>query len=185
MKIKTITYLLLITILLYGCTKCKEITGSTERVSPSDISILFPYKEGGKIKFKRNKKDTVEFQNLGLQTKYEYYNTEEDCPVKKALEQKYMQFVDSINGNNFYLINYRTRSYTYYFSIVINNVGISNSNTLSYAPKQPVISTNILGKEYDTVSVWGNHVGDSAVFKTKKYGLLKFTSNGNLLELIP
>lgn len=185
MEIKTITYLLLISTFFYGCSKCKETTGSTERVSPSDISILFPYKEGDKIKYIRNKKDTVEFQNLGLQTKYEYYNTEEDCPVKKALEEKYMQFVDSINGTSFYLINYRTRSYTYYFSIVINNTVISNSSTLSYAPKQPVISTNILGKEYDTVSVWDNHMGDSAVFKTQRFGLLKFTSNGNLFELIP
>jgi hypothetical protein len=96
-----------------------------------------------------------------------------------------MQFIDSSSGNSFYLINYRTPSENFYFAININNETVSNSAVLDYSPTQPVLSTVILDKKYDTISVWNNHEGDSVIFKTIKGGVLKFTSNGNLFELIP
>ncbi len=185
MKIKTITYLLLIATIFNACSKCEETTGRTELVDQYDVSILFPFADGAKIKFLRNKKDTVTFQNLGLQTTYNYTKTQTDCPEKTPLEKKYMLFVDSVFGNSFYLTNYRTPAFNYLFSIIINDVSMANSEVSDFTPKQPVLSTIILGKKYDTVSVWNYHNIDSLIFKTKKYGVLKFTTNGNTFELIP
>ena len=185
MKIKTFTYLLLISAFFYGCSKCKETTGTVRITSPSDLPILFPYDKIAKIKFLRNKTDTIVFENLPVQTTYNYTETQTDCPTIIPLEQKYMPFIDSTGGNSFYLNYYIRSSYFYYFSITVNNNVVSNSYTDDYAPTQPVISTTILGKKYDTISVWNNHEGDSVIFKTIKGGVLKFTSNGNLFELIP
>jgi hypothetical protein len=185
MKTKTIIYLLLLIAIFYGCSKCKETTGAIRITSPSDISILFPYEKVAKIKFLRNKTDTIIFQNLPLQTTYNYTSTQADCPIKIPLEQKYMQFVDSVFGNSFYLINYRTPALNYLFNITINNSTIANSEVIDFRLYEPIISTIILGKKYDSVSVWSNHNLDSVIFKTKNYGVLKFTTNGNIFELIP
>ena len=70
MKIKTLTYLLLISAFLYGCSKCEETTRTVRITSPSHLPILFPYDKVAKIKFLRNKTDTIIFQNLPLQTTY-------------------------------------------------------------------------------------------------------------------
>ena len=185
MKTKTITYLLLFGIIFYGCSKCEETTGRTEILDPSDIPILFPYNDGAKIKFLRNKIDTVIFYYLGLQTKYNYTSTQSDCPVKIPLEQKHAKFIDSVFGNSFNLINYRTPTSNFYFDIIINNKIVAYGPVLGYAPTQPLQSTTILGKKYDTVSVWNNYHGDSVIFKTINYGVLKFYTNGNTFELIP
>lgn len=186
MKIKTFTHLLLIiTTLFYGCSKCEEVTGRTEIVNPSEIAKLFPYLEYEKITFLKNRKDTIIFQNLGLQTTYNYTNTQTDCPEKTPLEQKYMQFIDSAYGNSFYLINYRTAALNYLFNVTINNETVANSEVIDFRIHEPIISTIILGKKYDSISVWKNQKLDSVMFKTIKGGVLKFTSNGNLFELIP
>lgn len=185
MKTKTITYLLLIIFFFYGCSKCKETTGRTETVGRTDLPNLFPYVEGTGVKFLKNKIDTVIFKNLGLKTTYNYTKTQSDCPTIIPLEQKYMSFIDSNWGNSFYLNYYVSSSYFNYFSITINNKVICNAIKGEYAPNQPVISTTILGKKYDTVSIWNNHNSDSVIFKTINYGVLKFTTNGNLFELIP
>ena len=182
---KIIAVLFMLFNFFYGCSKCKETTGAIRITSPSDIPILFPYDNVAKIKFLRNKSDTIIFQNLPLQTTFNYTSTQTDCPEKIPLEEKYMQFIDSIFGNNFYLINFRTPSLNHYFAITINNETVASSAVVDYAPTQPVLSTKILGKYYDTVSVWNNHSGDSVIFKTINYGVLKFTTNGNIFELIP
>jgi len=182
---KIIAVLFMLFNFFYGCSKCKETTGAIRITSPSDIPILFPYEKVAKIKFLRNKTDTIIFQNLPLQTTYNYTSTQADCPIKIPLEQKYMQFVDSVFGNSFYLINFRTPALNYYFSITINNETVVSRPVDDYAPTQPVLSAKILGKNYDTVSIWNNHNSDSVIFKTINYGILKFTTNGNLFELIP
>ncbi len=185
MKIKTISCLLLIATIFNACSKCEETVGRTEIVNPTDIPKLFPYKGDEKIKFLRNKTDTIIFYNNGLQTSYNYTSTQTDCPEKTPLEKKYMQFVDSIYGNSFYLINYRTPALNYLFNITVNKETIANSEVIDFRLSEPIISTTILGKKYDSISVWNNQNQNSVVFKTKNNGVLKFTTNGNTFELIP
>jgi hypothetical protein len=185
MKIKTITYLLLITALFYGCSKCEKTTREPEIVGKTDLPNLFPYNESVGVKFLKNKIDTVVFNSLGLKTTYNYTETQTDCPTIVPLEQKYIPFIDSVGGNSFYLNYYVSSSYFNYFSITINNKVICNAIKGEFAPTEPVVTSTVLGKKYDTVSVWNNHEGDSVIFKTIKGGVLKFTSNGNLFELIP
>ncbi len=185
MKIKIITYLLLITTFFYGCDKCEETTGATRKVPYYDIPGLFPYSEGGSAKFLRNKLDTVEFQISNLQTSFNYTYTQSDCPEKIPLEQKYMQFIDSKYSNSFYLNYYINSAFYDRFAIVINDVVYINDSPLEFGLKEPIISTTILGKQYDTVTNIVNLNNDSLTFKINRYGLLKFTSKGNLFELIP
>jgi hypothetical protein len=96
-----------------------------------------------------------------------------------------MQFIDSKYRNNFYLNYYINSAFYDRFAIVINDVVYVNDSPLEFGLKEPIISTTILGKQYDTVTNIVNVNNDSLTFKTNRYGLLKFTSNGNLFELIP
>ncbi len=186
MKTKTITYLLLLGTFFYACSKCEETTGSTRKVSPLDITLLFPYDNIKTVKFLKNKSDTVIFHNSGLQTTYNYTSTQSDCPEKIPLEEKYLQFIDSINGNEFLLMLYINSAFYSNFAISINNKIYANGNSLGFTKtSNPPISSIILGKRYDTITSVINVFNDSLTFKKKNYGLLKFTTNGNTFELIP
>lgn len=185
MKIKTLTYLLLISAFFYGCSKCEETTGRTETLDLDIQRLLFPYENNKSVKYLRNKKDTIVFYNYGLQTNYTYTYTQVDCPTKIPLEQKHMQFIDSTYGNNFYLNYYINSSFFDNFAISINNINYVNENSLGFGLREPIVSTTILGKQYDTVTNIINVHNDSLTYKINQYGLLKFTSNGNLFELIP
>ena len=186
MKTKTITYLLFIATIFYGCSKCEETTGRTETLDLDFQKLLFPYENYKSVKFLRNKKDTITFYNYGLQTTYNYTYTQEDCPTKIPLEQKYLQFIDSTYNNNFYLNYYINSSFYDDFAISINNKSYANGNSLGFIKtSNPPISVKILNKQYDTVTIVTNIFKDSLTFKKKKYGLIQFTNNGNLFELIP
>lgn len=187
MKIKTITYLLLISTFFYGCSKCVETTAAVKKVPYYEIPDLFPYNEIQTLRFLKNKTDTLIFNNLGMKTIYNYSITEEtECkPQKTPLEYKYMQFIDSVSKNNFVLSYYINYSFYDNFSITINDRNYVNGSPLGFGLKEPIVSVNVLGKQYDTVANIISVFKDSLTFKTGRYGLLKFTSNGNLFELIP
>jgi hypothetical protein len=186
MKTSIIKFLIPCIFLLNACNKCEETTKSPSRVDQSDIPILFPYNGKEKIKFLRNSTDTIIFYNLGINTTYNYTNTQADCPVKIPLEQKNMQFIDSVYGNNIQLINYVNSADNDQFAIVVNNAIIVEKPAINFIAKQPPIkSITILGKQYDSISTWNNIFKDSVTYKTLRYGVLRFTSNKNIFELIP
>jgi hypothetical protein len=184
-KLMMLEYCIICSLLLFACNKCEETTDRPKIVGRTDIPVLFPYDLSNKIKFLKNKKDTISFYNLGIQTSYNYTNTQAECPVKIPLEQKSMQLLDSNGGNSIGLYYYVNSAFSQDFSIVVNNTIVANSSTMSFAPTRPVLHTTILGKYYDTISVWTINFQDSVVFKTVNYGVLKYTSNGDLFELIP
>ena len=105
-KLMMLNYFIICSLLLFACNKCEETAQSPSRVFQSDLPILFPYNNIDKVRFLRNSSDTIIFYNLGINTTYNYTNTQDDCPVKIPLEQKNMQFIDSLYGNTFELINY-------------------------------------------------------------------------------
>jgi hypothetical protein len=178
--------MLICSLLLFACNKCEETTKSPSRVDQSDIPILFPYNGKDKVKFLKNKTDTVIFYKTDLVTKYSYTTTQEDCPSKIPLEQKYLTFIDSVEGNSFMLFNYVNASSSDHFRIIINNMTIADGYTNQFImPYPPFKSTTILGLKYDTTSTWSNMANDSVTYKTLRYGVLRFTSNKNTFELIP
>jgi hypothetical protein len=178
--------MLICSLLLFACNKCEETTKSPSRVDQSDIPILFPYNGKDKVKFLKNKTDTVIFYKTDLITTYSYTTTQEDCPSKIPLEQKYLTFIDSVEGNSFMLFNYVNASSSDHFRIVINNMTIADGYTNQFImPYPPFKSTTILGLKYDTTSTWSNMTNDSVTYKTLRYGVLRFTSNKNTFELIP
>ena len=186
MKIITLTYLIIIITFFYACSKCEETTGRTETLDLDFQKLLFPYENYKSVKFLRNKKDTIIFYNYGLQTNYNYTYTQEDCPTKIPLEQKFMQFADSLFGDNFYLNYYINSAFYDNFAISINNTIYTNENSIGFIKTSNTpVSVNILNKQYDTVTIISNVLKETLIFKKKKYGLLQFTNNGNLFELIP
>jgi len=179
-------YCIICSLLLFACNKCEETTKSPSRVDQSDIPILFPYNRKDKVKFLKNKTDTVIFYKTDLVTTYSYTTTQEDCPSRIPLEQKYLTFIDSVEGNSFMLFNYVNASSSDHFRIIINNMTIADGYTNQFImPYPPFKSTTILGLKYDTTSTWSNMANDSVTYKTLRYGVLRFTSNKNIFELIP
>ncbi len=179
-------YAIICSLLLFACNKCEETTNSPTRVDQSDIPILFPYNGKDKVRFLRNKTDTVIFHKSDLVTTYSYTTTQEDCPSKIPLEQKYLTFIDSVDGNSFMLFYYKNTSLNSRFRIIINNLTIADEYPNQFImPYPPIKSTTILGVKYDTTSTWSNMANDSVFYKTLRYGVLRFTSNKNIFELIP
>jgi hypothetical protein len=138
------------------------------------------------VKFLKNKTDTVIFYKTDLVTTYSYTTTQEDCPSKIPLEQKYLTFIDSVEGNNFTLFYFVDESLYSSFRIIINNQTIADGSPNQFImPYPPFKSTTILGLKYDTTSTWSNMTNDSVTYKTLRYGVLRFTCNKNTFELIP
>jgi hypothetical protein len=185
-KLMMLQYCIICSLLLFACNKCEETTKSPSRVDQSDIPILFPYNGRDKVKFLKNKTDTVIFYKTDLVTTYNYTTTQEDCPSKIPLEQKYLNFIDSVEGNNFTLFYFVDESLYSSFRIIINNQTIADGSPNQFImPYPPIKSTTILGLKYDTTSTWCNMANDSVTYKTLRYGVLRFTSNKNTFELIP
>ena len=173
-------------LLISNCNKCEETTKSPSRVDPSDIPILFPYNGKDKVKFLKNKTDTVVFHKMDLVTSYSYTTTQSDCPTKIPLEQKYLTFIDSIGGNSFTLFYFKNESLNSRFRIILNNLTIADEYPNQFImPYPPIKFTTILGVKYDTISTWTDMSKDSITYKTLRYGVLKFTTNNNIFELIP
>ena len=130
------------------------------------------------MKFLKNKTDTITFHKSDFITSYSYTTTQADCPVTIPLEQKYLTFIDSVEGNSFILFNYVNSSFNNHFRIIINNQTVVDGLSGDFVrPYPPVKSLTILGIKYDTVSTWENHSNDSVTFKAQKGGLISFTNN--------
>jgi len=184
---KITNYLYLVLLIIVACKgDCTKSTDPIRKVYQYDMPLLFPYDNIKSIAFFKNKKDTIVFHNMGISTSYSYTNTLAECPITIPLEQKYITFVDSIEGNSFILFYYTNESLNSSFRIIINNMNMADGHSNQFImPYPPVKSTTILGTKYDTISTWQNSLNDSVVFKAKKGGLIYFTSNKNIFELIP
>jgi hypothetical protein len=184
---KKIYYLIILTFNIIACKRdCPQSTDPVKTVSKYDIDLLFPYNGINKLRFLKNKTDTLVFYKTNMETSYSYTTTQADCPVKIPLEQKYLVFVDSIESNSFILFNYVNASFSKNFRIIINNQTIADASTADFVrPYPPINKIKILGTDYDTVSSWQNHNNDTIVYKTLRFGLIKFTFNNNTFELIP
>ncbi|MCX6185842.1 MAG: hypothetical protein NTU43_02445 [Bacteroidetes bacterium] len=184
---KKIYYLFILTLIFVSCKRdCTQITDSIQTVSKYDLDLLFPYNGIDKLRFLKNKTDTLVFYKKNMITSYSYTTTQDECPSKIPLEQKYLVFIDSIQGNNFTLFNYVNSAFNICFRIIINNKTISDGSTIDYImPYPPVRSLIVLGMKYDTISRWQNHFNDSAFFKAQNGGLISFTDKGNTFELMP
>jgi hypothetical protein len=184
---KITNYIYLVLLIIVGCKRdCTKSTDPIRKVYQYDIPLLFPYDNIKSIAFLKNKKDTIVFHNLGISTSYSYTNTLADCPVTIPLEQKYITFVDSIEGNSFILFYYTNESLNSSFRIIINNMTMADGHSNQFImPYPPVKSKTILGIKYDTISSWQNNHTDSLIFKAKRGGLISFTTDNNIFELIP
>lgn len=184
MKITNCLYLILL--IIVACKRdCTKSTDSIKTVSEGEFKLLFPYTGIQQLRFLKNKTDTITFYKSDLLTSYSYTSTQDDCPSSIPLEQKYLTFVDSVEGNSFILFNYVNSSFNNHFRIIINNQTIVDGLSGDFVrPYPPVKSTKILGIKYDTVSSWQNNNYDSVVFKAQNGGLISFTSNKNNFEII-
>lgn len=184
---KKIYYLFILILIIGACKRdCTQSTDPIRKVYQYDMPLLFPYDNIKSIAFLKNKKDTIVFHNLGISTSYSYTNTLAECPITIPLEQKYITFVDSVEGNSFILFYFIDESLYSSFRIIINNQTIADGSPNQFImPYPPVKSTTILGIKYDTISTWQNHDNDSIIFRAQKGGLISFTSNKNIFELIP
>jgi hypothetical protein len=184
---KKIYYLIILLFIIDACKRdCTNSTDPIQTLPKDEFNLLFPYSGLQKLKFLKNKIDTITFNKSDLITSYSYTTTQADCPVAIPLEQKYFTFVDSVEGNSFILFNYVNASFSNNFRIIINNQTIADGSTGDFIrPYPPINKIKILNYNYDTISTWYNHSNDTVVFKAKRYGVLKFNINKNVFELIP
>jgi len=183
---KKIYYLFILLFIIAACKReCSKSTDPVRTVSEGEFNLLFPYAGIQKLRFLKNKTDTVTFYKSDIITSYSYTSTQDDCPSAIPLEQKYLTFVDSVEGNSFILFNYVNPSFNNHYRIIINNQIIVDGLSGDFVrPYPPVKSAIILGVKYDTISTWQNNNNDSVVFKAQNGGLISFTSSKNIFELI-
>jgi hypothetical protein len=183
---KKIYYLILITVVISSCKQeCKETINSAMLVDKIDFNCIVPYNGYEKLKFLRNNTDTVIFYGQGIRSEYQYTTTQDDCPSKIPLENKYLIFVDSVFNNSFVLqlyVNYQAGTYC---KVIINNKTIYNGYTSGIISLSiPYISLNVLGVKYDSLS-YLNSSDNYFYYKKCTLGMLKFKSNNDIFELIP
>jgi hypothetical protein len=185
-----ITLLIIATIILnVVCCKpdCKEGgTRYAEDLYKPYFAALFPYAVKQDIRFLKNGTDTILFYNQGYESGYNYTFTQEDCPQKVPLEFKKLLFYDSLEGNTFYLYNYKNESFYSKFTVNINNKNIYDGGVGDIIIlSTPYNSVKIGQNQYDTLSYIINNDGDYFYYKTYKTGMIKFKINNDVFELIP
>jgi hypothetical protein len=180
---KKIYYLILITFTISSCKQdCKEDIQSPHTIYKPIVPSLIPYIGYEKLKFLHNNTDTLTFYGQGIKTDYNYSSTQDDCPSKIPLENKYLIFIDSTYYNSFLVQLYIASDLNTYFLFKINNNTIYNGD-FSIISK-PYQSIDILGVKYDTIS-YKEKQNNYLYYKTNSVGMLKFKTENDIFELIP
>ncbi len=179
---KTYYLLLFFLSIIIGCKKdCKENTQSAYTISSTNLNAILPYKGDEKINFLKNGVDTVSFYGQGKITIYQFTSTQEDCPTKIPLENKYLIFIDSVNGDSFLLQLYINSVFNTNFLIKINNSIVGYGTEILDAPRD---SVNINGVQYKNI-VFVENVNKFFYYQFAQKGMIKFKSNDDIFELIP
>ena len=119
---KKIYYLIFIAFIISSCKQeCKETTNPAIPVDKIDFSCIIPYKGYERLKFLRNNTDTVIFYGQGIKSAYQFTSTQDDCPSKIPLENKYLIFLDSVYNNSFLVQMYITNTFSNCCLFKINN----------------------------------------------------------------
>ena len=180
---KKIFYLILITCTISSCKRdCKETTNPPRTVDPTDEKLFLPYKGNELLKFLKNSKDTVILYSQGKKTAYQYTSTQEDCPDKIPLENKYLIFKDPSNNIGFLIQLYITSTFSPYCIMKINDKTVYNDHTISLSGSSSTIE--VLNISYARV----HYIGDSNVvlyFQFTDTGIVKFKYYNDIYELIP
>ena len=166
----------------FGCKReCKENTQSAYTISKTNLDAIIPYKGDEKLNFLKNGLDTVSFYGQGIKTLYQYTSTQDDCPTKIPLENKYLIFMDSVNGDNFLLQLYINSVFYTNFLIKINNSIVSSGADIIDAPRD---SVNIIGVQYKNI-VYLENTNYFFYYQFAQKGMIKFKSGNDIFELIP
>lgn len=183
---KKIYYLILITFIISSCKQeCKNDTQPVKTVYKPDVISVIPYNGNERLKFLRNGSDTIVFYGQGIKSEYQYSTTQDDCPSKIPLENKYIVFFDSVYSNSFIS------------QVYVNNLGNSNcliktNNNIIYNGDAyyftnlfpPFTSIEINNIKYDSLT-YKEKGSDYFYFKINTKGMLKFKSGSDIFELIP
>ncbi len=180
---KKIYFLLLISFIISSCKQeCKKTTAAVETVSKNDEKFFFTYKGNEALKFLKNITDTVILYGQGIKTEYQYTSTQEDCPSKIPLENKYIIFKDQTSNTGFLIQLYVTSTFSTYCILKINDKTVYNGHTASI-PGTPD-TLNVLNTNYNNVY----YIGDSnngLYYQFTYKGIIKFNYYNDIYELIP
>jgi hypothetical protein len=178
-----IYYLFVFILIVFSCKQaCKEDIQSPHTIYKPIVTSLIPYIGYEKLRFLRNSTDTLTFYGQGIKTDYSYTSTQDDCPSKIPLENKYLIFVDSTYYNSFLVQLYIASDLNTYCLFKINNTTIYNGD-FSIISK-PYQSIDVLGVKYDNIS-YKEKLNDYLYYMTNSIGMLKFKSGDDIFELIP
>ena len=180
---KKANYLFFLMLIFIACKRdCTEATKNPETIGLSDEKAILTYNGNEKLLFLKNNIDTITFIGQGIKTEYQYTTTQEDCPEKIPLENKYIVFVDTLQNNNFLLQLYISSQHYNNCIIKINNIIITNglSNNIIDAPRKTI---NILGVDYNYVVNIQNG-NNEFWFQVAQKGLVKFKIDNDLFEII-
>lgn len=186
-KLPSIIYLVLLSILINACSKgCPESKPIERGVDKSYLPYIIPYSDTSTRLFLKNGKDTLIFKSQGLKETITNELYGESCE-NYNIQQYSLKMAAS--DTDYFLINY----YADRDGTLFNDYEIVNGNNYSkskyylsddfvnYFPT--VKSTVILNNNYDSIKSLTNSFGDIFIARPK-IGVLKIQTKNVLYELI-
>jgi hypothetical protein len=187
-KLPSILYLVLFSILINACSKgCPDSKPIERGVDKSYLPYIIPYSDTSTRQFLKNGKDTLLFKSQGLKETITNEQAGEGSCNNYNLQKYSLKMAAS--DTDYFLINY----YADRDGTLFNDYEIVNGNNYSkskyylsddfvnYFPT--VKSTVILNNNYDSIKSLTNSFGDIFIARPKT-GVIKIQTKNVLYELI-
>ncbi len=191
-KLPSIIYLLLLSVLINACSKgCPDSKPIERGVDKSYLPYIIPYSDTSTRLFLKNGRDTLVFKSQGLkETKTLQGSGGESCD-RYNLQQYTLKMAAS--DTDFFQINY----YAHWQGIALVNFIIINSidkittdeyqyaaeNFKNYINQLPIINIDVLNNVYDSVRVLKSY-SNLTIYTKPETGIIKIQTNNALYELI-
>lgn len=155
---------------------------------PQNIAKVMPYTGNETLRFLKNKSDTISFVGEGRKTSYSREQTQSPCIEFEQLQNMNVSFHSSKNdetiGYDYYVMS-RAFSNAAMVDVNYNRKLVGTyDNIYFFTNQRPEIKKDTAcGVPYDSVSKFTHKLGN-LTFKPG-FGIIKFTINDNMYELIP
>jgi hypothetical protein len=181
-----IYFTFLLIVISSGCNTCPPSDeGSTYNVNSNYLPYIIPYTDTSKVRFLKNRKDTITFVSQGLHSTF----IKEGIANGNCAGTNHLQEVSLIMNsyeNDFFEIAYSEgKSSAYGVDIKINNSffeSYSKARFTSYYPL-PILSYTVNNIKYDSIKILLNKYNNDTVIFKPKIGILKINTD-NIYEII-
>ncbi|MFA9214088.1 MAG: hypothetical protein ACEQSR_09635 [Candidatus Methylacidiphilales bacterium] len=182
-KIPSIIYFVLLSILINACSKgCPESKPIERGVDKSYLPYIIPYSDTSTRLFLKNGKDTLLFKSQGLKESKTIRSAGGESCDRYNIQQYSLKMAAS--DTDYFQINY----YGYWQGVPFVRYNSYNFETNEiydgrYINFFQLKKLSVLNHIYDSVSISPNKYGDT-VYSNLKFGVLRVKDMNNVYELI-